>query len=189
MIAHPSLFLAKKTRLATACFLLTTFCTQILFAATPYYKWTDKEGKTHYTSAAPKANESNTRTKGNDQKAKNSLSKIAEDEAKKREEAEKASQPPTQPKAVEAPKPVPAAATKTEAPSSLEEAKNQYLKKACEQANENIKIMTENGRVREKRNGEDYYLSAQEKEQKILETHKMIKTECKNPSKTKGPNK
>lgn len=132
--------------------------------AAKYYKWVDESGVTHYSAQPPEAGKGEIiRVKSGQSSDKDAaMKRLEERRAKLQQDADARNNPKFDPQA--------------EADKRNAEA----LKKQCENRRKNLKIMTENNRVRMlDENGESRVLPEEERQAKIKEAKDFISENCK----------
>lgn len=131
--------------------------------AAKYYKWVDEDGVTHYSAQPPKKGEGEIiRVKSGQSSDKDSaMKRLEERRAKLQQDADKRNNPKSDPQ------------------EEADKRNAEINKKRCESFRKNLKIMTENSRVRmldEK--GESRVLPEEERQKKIKEAKDFIQENC-----------
>ena len=148
-------------RLLTSVLIFSTLTLSTNIQAGKFYKWVDESGATHYTETPPPNTQSTTvRTQGQDPKnAEQAQAKLSE---QRKTFAE-------------------AIADKQEASKkSAVEAENEKIKKTnCDTAKNNLKMLEEHSRIREKGENGEYVVIGEEQRQAKIQTAKQnIKEFC-----------
>lgn len=141
---------------------------QPVFSKT-YYKWVDEEGVTHYEASPPKA-EARTKTPVEKIKTSNKLprdAKLAQERLESQREARD-----------QAKKDTTSAKEKSKRAQAIDEYEQQ-VKENCEISRNNLNILQQSPRVREKDDkGEFRFLSEEEHQNRIKEAQKYVTEHC-----------
>ncbi len=126
------------------------------------YKWTDENGQTHYSENPPPSSAKQSSTLQVKTKLPEGTAEAMEARNKALAEREKAAKDKAK-----------AAAANTPAGAKAQNAER------CQQLKNNLKTLTDYGRVRiSDEKGENRVMSDEEKQQKMAETQKQIKEDC-----------
>lgn len=153
---------ALKSPLRWALVIAFTFSTGSSLAA-KYYKWVDENGVTHYSAQPPAAGE------GEVIKVKSGASSDKDQAMKRLEERRSRLEQD--------------AATRNnpeaDAQAAADKANKEAAKQQCEQYRKNLKVMTENSRVKEMgADGEARMLPEEERQERIRKAQEFVKEYC-----------
>lgn len=151
----------KRQHLALLASTLLVVLTGHASAGNEFYKWTDKDGVTHYTESPPPDGVSATEVRTRDTTSSDQ-EKALERLQERREAADKAR----------------SAAAKREAEAAREEAEPEAVaKERCEQYRENLEILRTKPVVRSKdpETGEETILDAEQREKMIKDAEEVLR--------------
>lgn len=154
--------IVRLTALVT--FLATLLSAPMMLQAKEYYKWVDEDGVTHYTQTPPKDPNTET-TKIRASGAASSSAEAAQQRLQQSRES------------------FMKAAEKREATQGMDEeekAKYEKQKEHCDRARNNLKVISERARIKEKdKDGEYTILSDEAKQARMKENQDYIDKNCK----------
>lgn len=144
--------------------LATLLSMPAMLQAKEFYKWVDEDGVTHYTQTPP----DNPNTKTTKIKASGSVPSSAESAQQRLQQSRESFMKDAEKRAA------------TKGMDDEEKEKYEKLKESCDRAKNNLKVISERARIREKgKDGEFKVLTDEEKQARIKENQDYIDQNCK----------